>query len=165
MDNTIEKFLIKPSGSMSVIEYLKNHNANEISRLIDYLKGHIYWIRKEATWVKKHQDEKYISRANSFLDMLLKLREKGYFNPELSCLNNELVRSYSEGFNAFQHDYLNGHDYQWLYGDSLNCCFSIKDTLQIVSYCECSVVSINCKTEKAFKEEIKRALDFSKEEF
>lgn len=164
MEKAIENFIAKPINSWSLIDFLKTLNANQISRMIDQIMAELYWIKRRAPWVKEHQDKRYVARAVKFLTVLCKLEDKNFFNAELSCLGNDLVRSSALDFEELQANYLNGHDYHWLYGDSINCCFSLQATFQIVSYAECDVVVISCETQEAFNAEVHRALEFARTE-
>lgn len=164
MEKAIENFIAKPANSWSLIDYLKTRNANQISRMIDQLMGELYWIKRQAPWVKEYQDKRYIARAVKFVSVLCKLKDKNFFIAELSRLGNELVRSSALDFEDFQTQYLNGHDYHWLYGDNINCCFQLEAELQIVSYVEGDVVVISCKTKDAFNAEVERALEFARTE-
>ena len=164
MEKAIENFIAKPANSWSLIDYLKTRNANQISRMIDQVMGDLYWIKRKAPWVKEHQDKRYIARAVKLVSVLCKLEEKKFFKAEVSCLGNELVRSSALDFEEFQTKYLNGHDYHWLYGDNINCCFLLETESQIVSYVEGDVVVISCKTKEAFDAEVERAREFARTE-
>lgn len=164
MEKLIENFITRPANSSTLIDYLKTRNANQISRMIDQLMGELYWIKRRAPWVKEHQNQRYISRAIKFVTVLCKLEDKNFFKAELTRFGNELIRSSSIDFEQFQTQYLNGHDYQWLYGDNINCCFALAEKLQIVSYVEGDVVLISCKNKEAFEAEVSRALEFARTE-